>query len=254
MNNKPIPLKLLAVLHILMPLFSLVFNALVSGLPITQYAGVHWNSFSGLELLEFYAFSPLAGLLILSFSAWGYYSYLAVVLWNIAINTIIWKVEFSSSLAVLVASNLFNVVSFVYMLSPAVRKIYTDKSLHWWNTPKRFLVDINEVVINNDVRTDVSIRNLSKGGALLLTKWSPAIGENLSMCFSLGDFDFSTEAKVVHAKEDQFGVQFLTNTDLIQEALEFTQLEPMNKSLNTKDQFKVWMGDLKQGRGLFPNL
>ncbi|MCB9024910.1 MAG: PilZ domain-containing protein [Bdellovibrionaceae bacterium] len=254
MKNKPIPLKLLAILHLLTPFFSLLFNSLIMGMSPWLYTQAHWQSHSMMELLEFYTFFPLAGLMILSFSSWGYVVYFAVVLWTSTLNTMVWFYEYSRSPWILLSANLFIIVSVLYMLSPKVRRIYMDQNLRWWKTPRRYAVNINEVVLNNDVRTDVNILNISQGGALVQTTWQPHLGESLSLCFTLGDFDFSTDAKVVHQKEGYFGVQFLTNTDILTDAIKFTDLDPIYQEPKFTEQMRCWVNDLKQGRGLFPEV
>lgn len=254
MKNKPIPLKLLAILHLLMPLFSLLFNAVIMRESPWHYTQIHWQTHNFMELLEFYTFFPLAGLMILSFSSWGYVAYFAVSLWTTTANSIIWFSEYRSSPGILISANFFMILSMVYMLSPKVRRIYMDENIRWWKTPQRYAVNINEVVLNNDVRTDVRILNISKGGALVQTTWQPHLGESLSLSFSLGDFDFSTDAQVVHQKEDCFGVRFMTNTDILIDAIKFTDLDPIYLEPSFTDQMKGWVNNLKQGRGIFPEI
>lgn len=254
MKTKPIHLKLLAILYFARPLFSVFFNAWTSQINPLTYTQLYLQNYSSTEIIEFFAFGPIAGLMIFNFASWGYIVFFVITLWNLTMNTLTWQMDYNLSLGVLIASNLFVTISAFYMAMPQIRRLYFDQTIKWWRTPQRYSVNINEVVLNNDVRTDVSIINISKGGALVKTEWQPHLGENLSLSFSLGDFDFTTDAIVVHAKQDSFGVKFLNHQGLIEDAIKFTSLQPLYKEPKISEQVKNWMTDLKQGRGIFPEV
>ena len=77
MRLKPIPLKLLAILYFAMPLFSLLFNAWLTQINPLTYTQLYLQHYSLTEVIEFFTFGPIAGLMILSFASWGYFVFFA---------------------------------------------------------------------------------------------------------------------------------------------------------------------------------
>lgn len=254
MKKKPIPLILLAVLHFATPLFSLLFNALLLDIPILKYVPLFWQSHNAMELIEFFTFHPIAGLLILSLTPVGYVAYLPLTAWTIFTNTYIWSLQYSTSGGTLVLANAFNVLCFAYMMAPSVRRSFLDTSLHWWKSAPRFSTDISKANINSDPKSEVTIQNISSGGALVKTLWQPNIGENLDLNFTLGEHNIFTKAEVVHKNEDTFGVKFLAKDKSLSKALKTTPLKPLEKPTSPIEDLNLWIGQVKKGQGIFPQL
>lgn len=238
-----------------MPLMSLIYNAQVSGLPVLKYSQAYFQMSSGLVITEFLLFSPLVGLCLYLLTPWSYLAAATIILWQLVMNALVWQLEFSNSLTVLFTANATLLLSFAYLMAPSVRRVFTDKSIQWWRAQPRFATHISEILMNNSLCREAHIANISAGGALVTGNLGETkVGENLRLSFSLGRFDFTKEAEVVHKKQNSLGVRFLAKDPLLKEVIHEEKLEPERASLAGTESFKNWLADVKQGRGIFPEL
>ncbi len=246
-----------------MPLFSLLFNSWLAGQSPVTYFGEMLESMTVYQLVEFFCFFPLAAVAIYHMKNWTYPIYVAVATWTVLQNYLVWKLSYSGSLGVLAGSSIFHVACIAYYLHPKVRNVFFNDKVRWWDSAPRYIAHLDGVVINKDVREVGEILNLSVGGALVKTEWSPEQDEIVHLDFHLANFEIEIEGQVAHVGEGLFGVKFLDVTsevvnrqfiskDLIRRTLQSENFAEINPPLKFKEHFAEWVGQLKQGHGLLP--
>ena len=257
-------LKVFALIITMMPLFSLPMNAWISHLPVFTYTRLHWVATSRAGLAEFYLLYPLAGLCIYLMKSWSYPAYILVSVWTLALNVLVWRHNYNSSVGVLLSSTAFIVLSWAYYLHPKVRRVFFDHSIKWWETSPRYLANLM-ATINGDIRKECELVNISEGGALIKTDWSASDDERVSLDFDMQNLHLKLDAEVVHLRDGYFGVRFSQadksgtseqgqNLRRFKQALRLSEMPLYNKPDAATEQLSTWFKDLRHGKGIIPTV
>lgn len=262
MKRKPWAIIILAVLHILAPFGNLVINAQRAHHTLLE----HWNfwmNFMPKPLFFSYVLLPvLAGIFIYICKRWSYWAYLACLALIFAVNLYGFSTNpnlanFIALVVVLVA----DLLAVAYFVVPAVRNVYLDPRLRWWEAAPRFVFN-NALTINGSTETG-SIKNISEGGLFALTSGHLQEGETVKLTWAFENDSFEVQGRVVYvtakSNVEGFGVQFVHQPEsqkkiklLCAKLRERGQIVP-DRLPGPEDTFGHWLKNLFTKReGLFP--
>lgn len=228
MHNRPRLLILLAIFMVISPAASLIFNALVVGMPLPTYTTRFFASSHGLEILEFIGLPLLAAACLYWVSPWGYFVTLAVMGWEIFMNTYVWGAQYNNNMMILAAANLVPVLGVVYLLNPSTMRLFLNKKLQWWKTPTRYATKIGNVIAGSTLVEQALISNVSENGAFVENLDDFNVGEDIRISFSLGRYDFTKDAHVVHRNSKGMGIQFVSKSESMKLAIQEENLAPVH--------------------------
>jgi hypothetical protein len=259
MKNKPWPILILALIHLFMPIFNLLLNStLIQSGPI-EYAKLFVDIKSWYEIFDFFLLYPIVGISIFLMKKWSYLFFLLATLWTFSMNSYLWLTGNTPPIPfwLFPLVSLINVAFATYFLLPAVRRLYFDQRLKWWESKPRFEIQI-PANIKSSLDTPITICDLSEGGAFVKTTEIIQLSEEAFFEFTYEGYNCSIPFEVVHQKEMQaneygLGLKFLHNND------SFKQIRSMLKQLKIAGtpmtrmpdplflSFKVWFKKVKDG-------
>jgi hypothetical protein len=179
---------------------------------------------------------------------------------------------------------LVNILVVGYFLIPAVRALYFDPRLRWWETKPRFSVDIEvkffnisqtpDLLAKNDDRdSDASpldavyfghTANFSETGLFIKSNFVPRDHDVIELLFFYEGVEYRFSGTVIlhHTHQTHgFGVKFLHDDASLKRAVGLAKLMStnglMSKALTfgPEDTFQYWARTLlRTGRGLIPDL
>lgn len=170
MKQRPWPIVILAILHIVAPIGNILSSALLSGVPLKLY----WHALllpeNRMTLLMFTVIPIIGAVLIYTCKRWSYYAYIALMLLPFFFSIQEYMAESTPAMAVgLVIFFIVNMTVVGYFLLPTVRRLYFDPRLRWWETKPRYKTDFQCQIELEDQQHWVEIKNISEGGAFLET-------------------------------------------------------------------------------------
>jgi hypothetical protein len=266
MSRRPWSLIVLAFLHFLAPIGNIIFNAVINNKDILSYL---LSSFSLAYFSQNWVIivAPIvSGIAIYACKKWSFYVYLlsSASLFIFSYQAYVSK---ASSIGVFPVLLVFfiNIVIVVYFLIPAVRNIYFDKRMRWWEIKPRYQSDFkaqwnfeDDTVIHPGV-----ISNISVNGLFLKSEIMPRDQDMIHIKVPFNkevDIEFFGQV-IFHKKASKigFGVEFAHSKESKEKATEITQfLEEKGmriRSLDIKpeDSFSFWIRTLlTTGKGLIP--
>lgn len=258
MRVRPWPIIIIALIHILAPIFNVYFSAQLNGVGFYDYLEY---LFMNKHILEnaFWMLLPLiTGVSIFKFRKWSYFLLMG---FTIATSTLFiqeWLSSPKMPLSTFLILETINLIIFCYFLLPSVRNVYLKPSLRWWEQKPRYLVDINGLIeIKNSTSTGI-IRNISEGGVMIETVLDFSRGDIFNLSFEIFQKKFVMQTQVVFKGTEGFGT-FFTKVSPSQNELNkvIDQLAVQGYPLRTerpnlKENFKHWLKGAIKGKGLFP--
>ncbi len=262
MKRKPWAIIILAILHIFAPLGNLIINAHWLHHSLLEHWN-YWMNFMPRILFMTYVVLPvIAGVAIFICRRWSYWIYLGclglIFTSNIySFYTDVSLVKFLFLLFVLIV----DLLAVAYFVVPAVRVVYMDPKLRWWESAPRFqfahIIDINKRLNAGH------IKNISEGGAFLTTEFPLKEGNRISLTWDFENHYYQVSAVVVfkntRANAEGYGVQFNhTNESKKQIKRLCAKLKVSGLLIQTvvpgpEDSFGNWLKKLIFSReGLFP--
>lgn len=263
MRRRPWALVLLAFLHIIAPIGNIVFNALITNKDVFQYL-VFAMSPQYLEMNWPIIVGPIAaGVAIYACKKWSFYVYIAIISYMFVFSYSGYqsKAESLSLLPVLLVY-LINISVVAYFLIPAVRNVYFDRRMRWWEVQARYKCNIPAQWWNEGDSAKYSgvIGNLSENGLFLKSDETP--GDQVNVVVSVDGKDVEVKGKTIIHKSIEalgFGVQFEHSKEskkMIRSIVE--NLEQHGERSNPivirpEDSFSFWVRTLvTTGKGLLP--
>lgn len=262
MRTRPWPIVILAILHILEPIFNILLCSWLLKASPSLYLRALYHQESGLQLAGFFLLPPIAGLAIFMVKEWSYPVFLATVAWVLYGNYGTWK-DFPEivSIRLLFATYMIKIGVVGYFLIPAVRAAYYNRRLRWWESLRRFDVQIPAQIKSQDQEYTGNIENFSEGGIFLKGTSGLEVGHKIEIHFSVHEQNFIVGGKVVHRSwQNGYGIQFENSRESRQEmkslAKHFRRIGlRSNRDINHFEEFKLWWKTLfKTGKGLVPEL
>ena len=266
MRRRPWTLIVLAVCHILAPFGNIIFNAVIAGRDVGDYfmqsLSLQYLSANWVMILA----PVIAGVAIYACKRWSFYIYLIsiTVLFISSYQGYLSKAG-TISLAPVFFAYFINVVVVVYFLIPAVRNIYFNRRMRWWEIKPRYQCDYSASwkFVDDEIVHSGHINNFSVDGLFLKSDIIPRDEDFIEVQVP---FDGQGEAKltgqvIFHSKTKSlgFGVQFqhdkeskkitsALTSDLDRKGMRIDRLE-----VRPEDSFGFWVRTLlTTGKGLLP--
>lgn len=260
MKNKPWSLVLFGWLHILAPLGNLLMNASLNNRSLGAQLD-YWINVLPLPFVLVYTVIPfLAGIFILICRKWSYYLYLyclsLIVLSNIysLITRHDWIYFVGITLFILI-----DILLAAYFVVPTIQKIYFDRRVRWWESARRYHVNLN-CKVNESVAT---IKNIAMGGALVADlEAEPNEGDLVSLTIAKDDLNLSFQGKIVYKNgaANKYGIKYEALSREQETALKkyIEKLESDGQVIKERlpdenDSFVAWIKRLvTTGKGMMP--
>lgn len=266
MRNRPWALMLLALIQILTPVFNVFFNAWV--LQVSPAKVLSWVLEGNLlEIFEFAALMPIAGIAIWRMRKWSYGVFCGAMAWSLyAKFRHLAYAQTTMSLPMLIAIHASEIALVTYFLLPAVRATYFDPRVRWWESKPRYELKLPaQLVIGQSSRIEGAVLNLSEGGAFVQIPVILTMGEQVRLEFSLLTQLFAVAGKVVHVREaasgdNWHGIQFQHDGDTqdrfrkLARALGDLGFQDRVPSQSLREGFRSWVANLRRGRGWVPEV
>lgn len=265
MKRRPWILVVLAIVHILAPIGNLLINAYWARIPFWRYIQIFFQP-ANFERQWVHIIVPMvAGIAIYLCRFWSFWVYLFCMCLLFTFSYFGY-VERSGSVSLvgLITVYVANIVVVGYFLVPAVRVVYMDPRLRWWETKPRYRADIKARFRNIDGAdlTWGTVSNFSEGGLFLKSESVPADRSIIQVLFDYAEDSFEFSGEVILHKQrvsQGFGVKFVDHPLIKQRAKKVTEeldkqgMLIQDRQRNSEDNFTHWLKRLvKTGKGIFP--
>lgn len=265
MKNRPWPIIVLAAIQIFMPIFSLVMNAAFARVSPALYFQAFVKFKTPLEILEFFALFPIAGIAIYLTKKWSYPVFLLVMGWTIYSNIEIWLSDYQGIMSpwLLVAILTMNIAFVTYYLLPSVRRPYFDQRIRWWESQPRFLIEIPCQITINDKTANGNIRDLSVAGAFIESEAKCEENDVIHIEWSIYNLRLRVDGQVVHTGrqgKQGYGIRFNATRKtkkIIARQLEVFEALGCHVSRLSDPKwtsFTSWIKGLIHGKGFLPEV
>ncbi len=202
MKQRPWPIIILAFFHVIAPLGNIVVNAWLAKINLSYYLTVLMAPTNRMTLLIFTVVPILGAVLIYICKKWSYLAY--IVLMTIPFGYSLISYFKNATLLMGIALVLFYIINMLvigYFLSPAVRKLYFDPRMRWWETKPRYKADFQSQVEFNGQQHWVEIKNISEGGAFIETASDFPEGTLLKIFFKDSHGVLHLDGEVVYRRQ-----------------------------------------------------
>lgn len=276
MKRRPWALVILAVLHLLAPLGNLVISALWLKFPVFEYVRLGFTKYNLIQHWTMVTFPIIAAVAIYLCRRWSFALYL-FCMGGMFVGSYNNYSHNPSDLILLkmIAVFAIDIVVIAYILLPAVRRIYFDPKIRWWETADRFHCEIPSVVKLQNISTEsseqkapiqhqVEVSNVSKSGLFFKTKnrIEDATPVTIEFTYADRDYIFSGET-ILHANQagKGYGLKINHSTKSSREIRKLTRVLREEGRLaaerkpTAQDGFPHWFRNLlKSGKGLVPDI
>lgn len=212
MKQRPWPIIILAAFHVVAPVGNILFNAMLTKIPLGIYMKALLLSENRLTLAIFTLVPILGAVFIFMCRKWSYIAYVTLMIIPVSYSII--EYAKNSTFAMGVGLAVFFVINFLvvgYFLKPAVRRLYFDPRMRWWETKPRYKADFQCQVELKGQQHWVEIKNISEGGAFLETSSEFQEGDLLKIYFKDSAGVLALNGEVVyrrHAQPVGYGFKF----------------------------------------------
>lgn len=258
MKVKPWPILIIAFIHIFAPIFNILWSAHINHISSYDYLEYIYFNKNILENLFWFVLPVIAGVSILKFRKLSYFFILA---FTFCFSLLLIREYLSSShfpLGIFVLAEITNLIVFCYFLHPAVRSVYLNKNLRWWEQKPRYLIEQPVSIKIGSAIHDGVMKNISEGGCFIETKASISKLDRFVMSFEIFQKKFNTEAQAVYIGADGIGTFFIEIHPSQNELSKIIdQLANQGYPLRTprpkwNESLAEWLKSLSRGQGLIP--
>lgn len=264
MRRRPWVLVILAFLHLLAPLGNIVLNALFVKRNVLDYL-IHAFQFEYLQRNWLIFIGPfVAGIAIYACKKWSFFVYLVSItaLFIFSYSGYLSKAD-SISLLPVILVYIVNIVVVSYFLIPAVREIYFNPRLRWWESQPRYRCDIPCGWSQDSRSASGTVGNFSINGLFLKSEAFPDDESEASVKMSLGNGEevlFKGNV-ILHGRQDAigFGFKFIhtkesqSHAKRIVSELDKQGLKITYRAAGNEDSFIYWLKQLlTTGSGIVP--
>lgn len=260
MKRKPWPLIILALLHVLAPFGNLFLNSVRHDVSMIQLWGLWWAYLPQFAVSTYLVVPIFAGYFIFVCKRWSFYAYLACLSWILIVSLYGFTTDMNvSSFIYLILTLVIDLLLVVYVMVPAVKQVYLDPRLRWWESAPRFHANIEAEISNAGIG---KIVNISEGGMFFKSNFLLEDNAHVEIKFSYNNLNYLVSGEVVHHRmmeEHGYGIQF-THDVISAKALK-KLVQNMNEDgrmLNDRlpgdeDSFIAWLrGLVVSGKGFLP--
>ncbi len=216
-----------------------------------------------MPLLLSYTLLPiLAGIFIFICKRWSYWAYLGCLFLIFLSNLYGFSTNANkANLIFLIVLLVIDLLAVAYFVVPAVRNVYLDPRLRWWEAAPRFTFE-HAVEINGSNESG-QIRNISEGGLFAMSMINLKEGDTAKLVWNFNSTVYEVTGKIVYktarSRSEGFGIQFAHTPEsqkqikmLCSMLREQGQLVP-DRLPGPEDSFGHWLKNLlTKHEGLFP--
>jgi hypothetical protein len=266
MRKRPWILVVLALVHIVAPIGNLIINAHWARVPFFHYVHLFFQPANFAKQWIHVVIPILAGIAIYLCRRWSFWFYLLCMCTLFVASYLGYQQRVGSvSLLGLISVFVINIVLVGYFLVPAVRQVYLDPRLRWWQTKPRYRADIPAQF--SEIEGEATLEpgqviNFSEGGLFIKARHLPDDHSVIRVQFHYDNADYEFKGTVIHHQHRKamgFGVQFLEDGEEKSAAKQVTHslhangLLMVDRQYSADDDFTVWLKRLvKTGKGLLP--
>ena len=261
MAKRPWIIVVLAALHGLAPIGNLIFNALWAGVSPSFYIRIAVQPENLARLWPSIVLPFIAGVAIYQCKKESFFVFLTCML-GLFIYSVHGYFERGGALILiqLILAFGLNIGLVTYFLIPAVREIYMNKKLRWWESEDRFSWDQSCHFNENATQVTGAIANISKSGLFVSSSIIPADNSKVTLRFDFCGREVQIQGVVVHHGPKQgFGLRFTENNKdraLISQIVNSLQKEGRlvrARTTSAEGSFSQWLKELaRSGKGLLP--
>lgn len=258
MRVKPWPILIIAFIHIFAPLVNILWSASLNKISVRDYLEYLYFNQNLIQNFFWFVLPMIAGFSILRFRKWSYF---LIVGFTLSFSVLV-LVEYLNSnsfpLEIFIISELTNILVFGYFLHPAVRNVYLNKNLRWWEQKPRYLIEHPVQIKFQDTVYEGVMKNISEGGCFIDTSAKLGKLDRFVLSFEIFQRKFHTESQAVYTGSDGIGTFFLEVHPSQNELSKLIdQLANQGYPLRTprpkwNESLKEWMKDLLRGKGFVP--
>ncbi|MBT4761989.1 MAG: PilZ domain-containing protein [Bdellovibrionaceae bacterium] len=257
MKNKPWPILILALIQFLMPAFNILLNSIIIDANPVMYTKIFITIKSWPQILEFFLLYPIVGVSIFLMKKWSYPVFLIATLWTFSMNSYLW---FTGQIPpmpfwVFPMISLVNIAFVTYFLLPAVRKVYFDQRIRWWESKPRFSINLQATVTADD-DLQVTVNDFSEGGAFIESSSNIDKGKKHVLKFTFDDTTIEVPFEIVHEKKTSnekqgYGLKFNHTNETHNNAKKLTKQIKKSGAAVTRVpdplflSFKIWFSSLR---------
>jgi hypothetical protein len=262
---RPWPIVLLAAAHILAPILNILYSSYLLGAGLHYYLFTTFSHGQTLSSICYFLGFPIAGLAIYKTNRWSYPIFLSVMVWALYANFLTWRAfPHQFGLSSMIGADLVNLAVVSYFLIPAVRGVYFNPRLRWWETKPRYDVSFPGSLQMGGRAAPGVVQNIAEGGAFVESSIDVENRDLVELIFTEQSKEYKVEAVVVRVREIEprgYGLQFLHTPDsaqhmrfLIRQIRDSGAHERVG-DVNLWQEFKSWfVTTIKTGKGLVPDL
>ena len=262
MKRRPWSIVVLAILYFIAPILNAYLSARLMRLNFSEYLELVFAQNSPGELFVIFGLLPLAAIAIFLMKKWSYFVFLLAMALVVYFNFREWqqhpdKINFG----LLIFLVVFNIGLVSYFLIPAVKVVYFNPRVRWWESKPRYLTHINGEMEAQTGRTSCVILNLSEGGALVQYNFELPKDTEIDLSFSIFGEKFRIAARVQHSGPQGYGLKFnhgfhsRNQFRILMKKFRQAGYPERTEMVPWYQSFKAWLVKLfKTGRGLTPDL
>ena len=250
MKQRPWPIIILAIAHFLAPIGNLFISSYVNSIGIWENLRDRFQPENLGDTFMFFLIPILSGWLVYLCKKWSYYLYLVLMSYMIISSTYFWYTQMGLiSIWPLVFLYFVNVGVVGYFLIPAVRELYFDPRLRWWESKSRYYLEQDVEVISGEKKQSGALKNISETGAFVMMENPPQDESSALMVFENEGIHFEIPITVIlhdRMKEIGFGAKFLHTDESLKLTQTLTQkLQKEGKVIENRrpapeDAFQYW--------------
>ena len=264
MRSRPGIIILLALCQIFSPIISFVTGAALSRITVFQYVNLFYHKNPVDFIFGFFGIPIILSFSIFSVKKWSIPVCIVATLWNMANSSAFWQhYDNWYTGTVLFIFNALNLGFIFYFLIPAVREIYIDKKLRWWESKPRYAIQKIGLIKTESETHSCKIDEISSEGTFINLEIPLQIGQSVSVEFELKEIKYNYSGKVVHQNiqnTSTYGLRFLhlnhkkkVQTKKLMKYLETSDIPRKPERVNAMIEFKNWFSTfIKTGEGIFP--
>ena len=261
MRVRPWPLVLLAVFHLVSPVFSVCASSYLSNLPLSEYLRRLFAVEPKFQLALFFLAPIAAGFSIWMMKRWSHTVFLISTVIMGLVNFQSWRhYPTLVTLPLLLGVFAVNFAVVTYFLLPAVRAVYFNRRLRWWETAPRYEFRTKGDLNGGFWDSPCDLQNISRGGVFLECPRALQHGERLTITFQAFNRSFRFEGRVAHVRPGGgCGIEFLhtpesrTAARNLTQSLRTTGVPIVGRMARPEDGFQHWFLKLiRTGEGLLP--
>ena len=231
MHRRPFPIILLAVLHLLLPVFYIFNSYRVSNIPFQFFFRLDFLIENWVVLFNFTIPLWIASFAIWKCHKWSYTIFLVAMIWISGRSFYnAYTVEDVSAMNAFLAI-FINIFIITYFLKPSIKTLYMEPNLRWWEREIRYKRTLKGII---DKKIDGEIQNISLGGIFIQVKETLEIGREVQVAFDDPHYndEFYFQGEVVYATETGgVGIRFFS--------LSSELLKPYKKYMQTLKKNRV---------------